>query len=94
MKKLIIILLLSFVINETPECKVYEVYDPQDMKCVGICQENEYYNEENNSCETCNEGEIYVKEEKRCFSFCPIGEYYNENTKSCENKCKNGEIYN
>jgi len=83
MKKLIIILLLSFVINETPESKVNEVYDSQNMICVKVCQENQYYNEENNLCGICNEGEIYVKEEKRCISFCPIGEY-NKDTNKCE----------
>lgn len=64
MKKLIIILLLSLVINEILKCKVNELYDEEKNICIKVCKENEYYNEEIFACDECKEDEIYNPDKK------------------------------
>ena len=64
MKKLIIILLLSLVINEILKCKVNELQDEEKNICIKVCKENEYYNEEIFACDECKEDEIYNPDKK------------------------------
>ena len=46
MKKLILLLLISLILNLNPQCKEYEVFDEDNKKCEKFCEENEYYNYE------------------------------------------------
>jgi hypothetical protein len=48
---LLISVLLSFVLSQTPVCQVYETYDPDNKKYEKVCEENEFFNEETLTCE-------------------------------------------
>ena len=65
---MLISVLLSFVLSQTPVCQVYEKYDPDNKKCEKVCEENEYiiFNEETLTCEIWNKGEIYNAQLKQC----------------------------
>ena len=43
MIKFIFSALLSFVLTQSPQCKVYETYDPDTQKCEKVCKKNEYF---------------------------------------------------
>ena len=66
MKKLILCIILSLVLTQKPQCKVYETYDPKTQKCEKVCEENEYFNEETFECGICEEGQSYNIESKKC----------------------------
>ncbi len=63
---MLISVLLSFVLSQTPVCQVYETYDPDNKKYEKVCEENEFFNEETLTCEIWNKGEIYNAQLKQC----------------------------
>ena len=84
MKQIVIFLLLTLVLTETPQCKQNEIVDQTTQTCIQICEENEYYNADSNSCEQCKDGEFYNQESKQCEYPCHEGEKYNPQTNSCD----------
>ncbi len=44
MKNILLFVLISLVLTQVPQCKVYETYDQQKQQCVKVCEETEYFN--------------------------------------------------
>ena len=66
MKKLLILLLLiSFIVNQEIKCQPNEALDEQTQKCEKVCEEGKVFNSNTLSCElnsantTCPEGQIF-----------------------------------
>ena len=68
-KILIFALLLAFVISEEPNCKAYEAFDEESNKCVKVCEENQFANQDEGKCEDlCKKGDIFDLATSSCKS--------------------------
>jgi len=77
---LIFLILLSFVVNEDPQCQPNEVFDQQSQKCEVFCKVGEVFNLETSNCEPSETN-----------TTCPEGQRYNDKKSSCENIPKKEE---
>ncbi len=60
MKKLFFLFSLTYIVTQdNPKCKPYEIFDEELQSCDKICEEDEYLNEQTNSCKKCPDGEVY-----------------------------------
>jgi hypothetical protein len=66
MKKLILCLLLSLVLTQTPQCEVYERPIPGTQLCEVMCDEHEYWNTLTKLCESCLKGKYFNPNSRRC----------------------------
>ena len=71
MNKMILIfsLLIAFAISVEPECKAYEIFDEETNKCIKVCNEQQFVNQEEGICEYfCKKGEIFNSTTYTCYS--------------------------
>jgi len=71
MNKMILIfsLLIAFAISVEPECKPYEIFDEETNKCIKVCNEQQFVNQEEGICEYfCKKGEIFNSTTYTCYS--------------------------
>ena len=100
MKKLILVVLLSFVLSQQNKCKPNEMYNPEKKICVVLCNEGEYYNNATSTCEKCDAGQQYNQIKKVCEDIkkrCRPNQMYDEIKKRCVRKvvkCRNGRLVN
>ena len=70
MNKIILIfaLLVAFAISVKPECKAYEIFDEEANKCIKVCNDQQFVNQEEGICEYfCKKGEIFNSTTYTCY---------------------------